>query len=337
MKNISVIHCWSAPRSRSTALLYSFDTRSDCVGIDEPLYRRWLERNKDTVFRPYTTELISGIPHENSKASDHFKWERELESLNERIRHAIDLLLNQSAAEHGIIFVKHMAKHCSHFDFSKDVEIGSDTFKYKGLNLEHKHVLLIRDPASMLASWNEASNVHSASATPNEVGIIHLLTIYSDISSRSINSNNNVVILDSDDLEEDPSKVLSQLCQELGIPFSEEMLHWNAGPRDCDGPWADWWYSSVHKSSGWTTHTNKRYKTIDPSLLPAMRASLGPYNFLKSRTQGFIHRGPNPVDMYEDPRNENILVYIGAPGRGRILPRDFAGVSPFDSSVQGGK
>ena len=30
------------------------------------------------------------------------------------------------------------------------------------------------------------------------------------------------------------------------------------------------------------------------------------------------------------------MVYIGPPGRGRILPRDFASVSPWDSSVQGG-
>jgi len=32
---ITVIHCWSAPRSRSTALLYSFEARGDdCVAID---------------------------------------------------------------------------------------------------------------------------------------------------------------------------------------------------------------------------------------------------------------------------------------------------------------
>lgn len=335
MKNITVVHCWSAPRSRSTALLYSFDSRLDCIGIDEPLYRRWLESNKDTVSRPYTNELISGIPHERSKPSDRFKWERELQSLNERLGNAIDLLLMNQSNEHGVIFVKHMAKFYNHFDFSKDCEFGSNPLEYEGVNLEHKHVLLIRDPASMLASWNASSDVHNASATSNEIGIIHLLTIYSDIASRP-KSNNNVVILDSDDLEQDPSVVLSQLCNELQIPFSEEMLHWNAGPRDCDGPWADWWYSNVHKSSGWSSDINRRYKTIDPSLLPVMRASLGPYNYLKNRTHRFLHRGPDSKDIYEDPRNENILVYIGSPGRGRILPRDFAGVSPFDSSVQGG-
>jgi branched-subunit amino acid aminotransferase/4-amino-4-deoxychorismate lyase len=47
-------------------------------------------------------------------------------------------------------------------------------------------------------------------------------------------------------------------------------------------------------------------------------------------------RGPPSKKIYEDPRNELLLVWIGAPGRGRLLPRDMAGVSPWDSSVQGG-
>ena len=35
---ITVVHCWSAPRSRSTAMLYSFESRgADTVALDEPL------------------------------------------------------------------------------------------------------------------------------------------------------------------------------------------------------------------------------------------------------------------------------------------------------------
>jgi protein-lysine N-methyltransferase EEF2KMT len=30
------------------------------------------------------------------------------------------------------------------------------------------------------------------------------------------------------------------------------------------------------------------------------------------------------------------MVYIGSPGRGKIIPRSIAGISPWDSSVQGG-
>ena len=42
------IHCWSTPRTTSTALLYSFGNRQDCNAVDEPLYVNSL---KWVVFR----------------------------------------------------------------------------------------------------------------------------------------------------------------------------------------------------------------------------------------------------------------------------------------------
>lgn len=62
------------------------------------------------------------------------------------------------------------------------------------------------------------------------------------------------------------------------------------------------------------------------------------YQFLKSLTRSYMARGPPPNERYEDPRNENILAYVGTKGemQGCIVPRDMAGVSPWDSSVQGG-
>ena len=75
---------------------------------------------------------------------------------------------------------------------------------------------------------------------------------------------------------------------------------------------------------------------MHPSLYKALEASVAVYDFLVQQTAGYRERGPPPAQIYEDPRNENLLVYIGAPGRGRLLPRQLAGVSPWDSSVQGG-
>jgi protein-lysine N-methyltransferase EEF2KMT len=56
-------------------------------------------------------------------------------------------------------------------------------------------------------------------------------------------------------------------------------------------------------------------------------------------TRGYKSRGPcntNPSSLYEDPRNEHLLVWIGAPGQGRLVPREMASISPWDSAVQGG-
>ena len=43
---------------------------------------------------------------------------------------------------------------------------------------------------------------------------------------------------------------LRALCAELGLAFTERMLHWPAGPRDSDGVWAPHWYEAVWRSTG---------------------------------------------------------------------------------------
>ena len=341
-KKITVVHCWSAPRSRSTALLYSFEARGkDCVAIDEPLYREWLKQKGDSVARPYSANLISG---EAPEGKDDYKWKREVNSLEERICNAA-MSLGQDG---GVIFLKHMAKHCFLYGLDRDLVIDLPG-PVKGILLIHRHVLLIRDPVSVLSSWSFSTEVHGA-CTPDEVGIVPLLSIYSTLTSRpSSDDTPPVVLLDSDELVKDPEGTLSNLCRDLGIPYTSSMLTWPSGKHDCDGPWSKWWYTDVHKSEGWVikpksdnvssypaSHGSSKYRTLPQSLLPALRASLPAYNFLKSLTHGSQTESPPPDRIYEDPRNANLLIWVGAPGRGRILPRDMAGVNPWDSSVQGG-
>lgn len=342
-KNITVVHCWSAPRSRSTALLYSFEARGkDCVAIDEPLYREWLIEKGDSVARPYSEALIKG---EDPDGTDDFRWKREVASLEERIITAAKTL----GADGGVIFLKQMAKFSFLFDLERDpVIILPD--ELNDIPIVHRHVLLIRDPVAVLSSWSFSAEVHGT-VSPDEVGIVPMLSIYSTLTSRpSSDEQPPVVLLDSDELVADPEGTLSGLCNDLNIPFTDSMLTWPSGEHECDGPWAKWWYTDVHKSKGWvikpkstaeadsypTSYGSSKYRTLPPSLLPALRASLPAYNFLKSMTHGAQTRGPPPEKIYEDPRNANILVWVGAPGRGRILPREMAGVNPWDSSVQGG-
>jgi branched-chain amino acid aminotransferase group I len=333
---VTVIHCWSAPRSRSTALLYSFNARSDCEVLDEPLYRRWLEHNKDYVVRPYTSELINGIPPVQSTPDERLNWEKEKPDLNTRILLCLENLKSENR-ENGVIFIKHMAKHSLLYNFEIECEMGASPFSAidEKVEIQHKHVLLIRDPVSMLSSWNASADIHNGNVTPNEIGIVYLLSIYSNVESKC-DATSSICVIESDDLAMDPEKTLSALCNDLDIPSTTEMLSWNIGPKACDGPWASWWYINVHKSSGWSSKCVRKYQTLDPKLLPVLRVSLGAFNFLKQLTHRYKLRGPAPSEIYEDSRNENILAYIGAPGYGRLVPRDMASISPWDSSVQGG-
>jgi branched-chain amino acid aminotransferase group I len=124
----------------------------------------------------------------------------------------------------------------------------------------------------------------------------------------------------------------------LEIPYTDAMLTWEAGPHACDGPWAKWWYHQVHASSGWTARPYmaplSNYNGGSNLNMSALRASLPAYEFLFRQSRSHQERGP--LSIYEDVRNKDLLVWIGAPGRGRLVPREMACISPWDSSVQGG-
>ena len=386
-KKLVVIHCWSAPRSRSTALLYSFESRDDCIAIDEPLYRRWLVERKDVVQRPYTDNLINGTPPAND---DEAAWKRERATFHQRIQESVENSSQSSSGGEKFIFCKHMAKHGFLYDFQRNREVsGNDIAEHDNeleIEIEHKHVLLIRDPVSIVSSWNMASTIHGNTCTPDEVGIVPLLSIYSSVLSS--NSSSPPILLDSDELAVDPVKTLTALCEDLQLPYDPSMQTWHSGPHACDGPvsydfcftnitlhdklsnsknfmfflshvefifkWAKWWYGNVHKSNGWVTQvvpssssnknnengddcdftsSPKLYRIVPTELLPALRASMPAYEFLQTCTKRYKIRG---TPVYEDERNAHALVWVGAPGYGRILPRDLAKISPFDSSVQGG-
>jgi len=277
---------------------------------------------------------------------------RELLSLPERIQEATVKLSNG-----GVIFCKHMAKHADLYDFENEYQSDQIAFEY-----QHKHLLLLRDPVAVLSSWGVAGSVHGHNPTVEEVGIVPLLSIYSTLVSRAADDNTHkcLAFLDSDDLVKDPETALESICLDLKIDYTASMMEWKAGPHACDGPWAAWWYANVHKSNGWKRNTSAiqkyydtqeqstqgentkhpedhhQYRTLDPALLPALRASFPAYQYLKSLTRGYQSRGPAPSAIYEDPRNQHLLCFIGAPGRGQLVPRDMAAISPWDSSVQGG-
>lgn len=310
MKTVTVIHCWSGPRSRSTALLYAFEARGDdCVALDEPLYRKWLLSKGDTVSRPYATEMIQGVG----------EWEQAALPLEDRLAVAAE-----SLPHGGVIFCKHVAKQAL-YDFANELAIPQ-------VNLLHRHIILIRDPVVLLAAWGAVKSNHNNNPSSEEVGVVPLLSIYTSLE----NKPNKPLVIDSDDLALDPAATLSYICSVVGIDYRESMLSWKSGPHKCDGPWAKWWYKTVWKSQGFEKSAISKYRTLDPSLMPALKAAFPAYTFLQQLTLSYSTRGPPPAQKYEDPRNEHVLVWIGAPGRGQLFPRDMACVNPWDSIVQGG-
>ncbi|KAL5768462.1 hypothetical protein ACOSP7_015008 [Xanthoceras sorbifolium] len=65
MEEVEVIHSWSAPRSLSTSLMYSFAQRDDMEVLDEPLYANFLRVTG--IDRPYREELLSRMESDGNK------------------------------------------------------------------------------------------------------------------------------------------------------------------------------------------------------------------------------------------------------------------------------
>jgi hypothetical protein len=57
-------------------------------------------------------------------------------------------------------------------------------------------------------------------------------------------------VIDAGDFLRAPEAYTRWLCDWLGVPFTDRMLAWPAGPRDTDGVWAPHWYAAVQASTG---------------------------------------------------------------------------------------
>ncbi|MEZ4984211.1 MAG: hypothetical protein R2795_04105 [Saprospiraceae bacterium] len=121
------------------------------------------------------------------------------------------------------------------------------------------NVLLIRNPREILASYTKVIQ----QPTPYDIGIPQQNELYAYLRQHNLLT----AIVDANHLLRNPAAVLSELCGHLGIPFTEDMLHWPAGPRAEDGVWAPYWYHNVHQSTGFQPWQEKQI-----TLAPAMEA-----------------------------------------------------------------
>ncbi|HEU4656608.1 MAG TPA: hypothetical protein VFR97_03745 [Capillimicrobium sp.] len=127
----------------------------------------------------------------------------------------------------------HYAKHMSHH-VSEDMDLG--------WTLRFRNVVLIRDPDEVVASYVRARE----SCEPHDIGLLQqawLVRFWDEHGA-------SPPIVDAGDVLRAPEAHLRWLCDWLGIPFTDRMLSWPAGPRESDGVWAPHWYAAVWASTG---------------------------------------------------------------------------------------
>ena len=113
-----------------------------------------------------------------------------------------------------------------------------------------KHFLLIRHPAQVIASFSKVIDRPQLS----DIGIARQSEIFHELKQLG----QNPIVLDSNEVLKNPSLILAQLCEALGIEFDPGMLSWEKGARKEDGVWAKYWYANVHNSTGFKAWEKKR-------------------------------------------------------------------------------
>ena len=106
-----------------------------------------------------------------------------------------------------------------------------------------QNVFLIRHPARVIASYARKREA----PTLTDIGFVQQAELFDQVATRL---GHAPLVIDSADIRANPRESLGKLCNALGIPFTENMLHWPAGPKPYDGVWAPHWYNAVHASTG---------------------------------------------------------------------------------------
>ena len=158
-----------------------------------------------------------------------------------------------------VLFMKQMAHHLVEID--------------RGFLAETVNVFLIRDPVQMLPSL--ANNLRQP--TLRDTG----LAIQSELYRQLGELGQQPPVLDAKQLLLNPTVVLGELCQRLGIAFESAMLHWRAGARPEDGVWARYWYQNVHRSTGFEPYRPKQ-APFPAALKPLLTECQPHYEFLAS-------------------------------------------------------
>jgi hypothetical protein len=130
----------------------------------------------------------------------------------------------------GLFYQKHMTVH---------MIPAFDRGFMRGLT----NVFLIRHPARVVASYARKRE----NPTLTDIGFVQQAELFDQVAGWM---GRAPLVIDSADIRENPARALGRLCAGLGIPVTERMLHWPAGPKPYDGVWAPHWYNAVHASTG---------------------------------------------------------------------------------------
>ena len=167
--------------------------------------------------------------------------------------------------------------------FAKDMPQFTDHLWNDAFFDRYQHSFLIRDPAKVLASlhrsWSRSDN---PGFTRNEIGFDEQRRLFDRLADKY---GEPPVVIDSDDLLEDPPSMVERYCQAIGIPYIAEALHWEPGSRS-EVLWYDGddsvWHETLKNSDGLKAQPRKEIAIdeLPPRLQDLYRDFLPHYRHL---------------------------------------------------------
>ena len=245
------IAMWSCSRSLSTVTTRAFEQLNECLVLDSPFYT------------PYLIVTNSELPEKQEVLAN-------LENEPNRIINQITGELPQGKS---FSFQRHIAKTVL------------PQFDRYWLELM-QHFFLIRHPKKIIASYYKAMQKYPGKQnfTIEDIGLKALNDIFQDIQTIT---GKTPLVIDADDIAQNPSQVLKFLCKYFEIDFSDKMLTWKQpGLQNSEllksnlsyssELWEKTWYSTISKSQGFLP-----YQAIEVDLtkeiLPMLEESLPIY------------------------------------------------------------
>lgn len=222
--------------------------------ISTAMMRAWENRPDTAVL----DEPLYG-PYLHDSGSPHPIADEVISAQGADWRQAVEVITGNVPGDRPVFYQKHMTHHLlAHM--KRDWMDGLI------------NCFLIRDPREVLLSYSKKRQ----ETTLEDIGIAQQLEIFDYVCQRT-----GVIppVIDSKDVLLDPRGMLTSLCEQVGVPYTDAMLSWPAGSRASDGVWSKHWYGSVEQSTGFVEYVRKD-ESLPESLLPIAEACDVPYRTL---------------------------------------------------------
>ena len=239
MEENRIVAMWSGPRNVSTALMYSFAQRADTAVWDEPYHAAWLAATGEP--HPMRAAILTAGPTAPANVA-----ERILQPTIQPVH-----------------YQKHMTHHMLP-DFALDRWFARAS-----------HAFLIREPASVLASYR-AKYDHVSLALIGYPQQADLFDRAADALGRA------PPVIRGRDIQNAPEKALPALTAALGLAFDPAMLVWASGPKPYDGVWAPHWYDKVWASTGFVPAVGQSHPDLPAPLARLADAAEAQYRRLEA-------------------------------------------------------